>query len=361
MPTALQTPIRRDDAAQQVGPKRWRKQVLPFGKVTHEGKELEFSKAYAEKLRDSFNAGAYDQVPFQLADPENRHNADPEKFRGAVEGLEVGSDGLYSVLNLSDEGAKLIEANPKLGVSCRIVQDHAKGPAIQHVLGTLDPVCTGMKPWEKLDLAKPTAGESLIDLSGEDFAVASDGSHSSSTMSKDALTAEEVAALRKRLGKDAGPEGDDDKALEAAIAKLFADDKEPEPVVASLSKEQSDAIELATKQAADATKKADALADDLAAEKWKGQKRDLLLAGVPPSLVNLAEPHLSKASTVIELSNSASQASAMLKMLEEAKGTIDLAERGGADALDADDESEAKRLAAEWHESATGEKAEAKA
>jgi hypothetical protein len=136
MPTALQTPIRREDAAQQVGPKRWRKQILPVGKVPYEGKDLEFSKDYLAKTVKAFNEGAYDQVAFQLADGENKHNLDPEKTRGEVSALELSDDGVYAIFDLSDEGAKLVSENPKLGVSCRIVQDHPKGPAIQHVLGT---------------------------------------------------------------------------------------------------------------------------------------------------------------------------------------------------------------------------------
>lgn len=354
MPTSLQTPIRRDDEAKQVGPKRYRKQILPIGKVPYDGKELDFSKAYLEKTAAAFNQGAYDQVPFQLADPENRHNADPEKFRGELTALELADDGLYGVLDLSDEGAKLIEANPKLGVSARIVQDHAKGPAIQHVLGTLDPVCTGMKAWEKLDLAKPTDGETLIDLSEADFEKASDGRDTNQDMSTDALKPEQVkslAALADRLGgKDAT---DRDVLTDEDIAKLLGTTEDKEPETANLSKEAKDAIELAKKQAGDANDKADRLASDLALSNWKADRKDLALAGVPPSMLDLAEPHLSKASTVLELSNADSTASAMRKMLDEAKGTIDLSEIGrGAGSDDDSDVTEAKKFADDdeaWH------------
>lgn len=346
MPTALQTPIRREDEAQQVGPKRYRKQILPVGRVPYEGKELDFSKAFLEKAAKAFNQGAYDQVPFQLADPENRHNADPEKFRGELTALELADDGLYGVLDLSDEGAKLVEANPKLGVSARIVQDHPKGPAIQHVLGTLDPVCTGMKPWEKLDLAKPADGDKLIDLSEAAFEVPSDADVSSQTVSTDAqLTADETVRLRALLAKDGegdggaagGKETDDD-----VIDSLITDSKKDKEPVA-LSKEAQETIDLAKSQAKDAKNAADRATADLAKARWDKERDDYLRAGVPPAMLDLAEPHLSTASAVIELSNANSTASAMRKMLEEAKGTIDLAERGGHNT--ADQESEAKDLA----------------
>jgi hypothetical protein len=349
MPTALQTPIRRDDEAKQVGPKRYRKQILPIGKVPYEGRDLEFSREFLQKAANAFNQKAYDQVAFQLADGENKHNLDPEKTRGEVTALELADDGLYGIFDLSDEGAKLIEGNPKLGVSCRIVQDHPKGPAIQHVLGTLDPRATGMGPWEKLDLAKPDSGMTLIDLTDEKFEVPSGGPNSSDTVSTDAqLSAEETAALRKLLSKDGKREGDGiDKDLDAAIAKILGENAgTPEPV--ALSKEAQDAIDLAKSTAQDAQAEAKRANETLAKANWKADRAEFARKGVPPTLLDLAEPHLSTASGVLDLSKSDSTASAMRKMLEEAEGTIDMAEHGSASTTTQSDAEAAKKAADEW-------------
>jgi hypothetical protein len=348
MPTALQTPIRRDDAAQQVGPKRYRKQILPVGKVPYEDKELEFSHDYLKRAAAAFNAGAYDQVPFQLADPENRHNMDPEKFRGEITALELADDGLYGIFDLSDDGASLVEKNPKLGVSCRIVQDHPKGPAIQHVLGTLDPRATGMGSWEKLDLAKASGDLKLIDLSDGEFTVPSSATHSvEDTMSTDALTEDQKAALRKRLADDGELTAEEQAEVDAAVKVVLGEDAPAETV--ALSAEAQATIDLAKSTADEAKDEARKARDELAAEKWKADKADYLRAGVPPSLVNLAEPHLSTASAVIELSNADSQASAMRKMLDEAKGTLDLSERGVVASTDDEDSEEgrARKIAAD--------------
>ena len=57
----------------------------------------------------------------------------------------------------SDEGAKVLRENPKLGVSARIVESYQRADgrhftaALQHVLGTLDPripACARGKPWK---------------------------------------------------------------------------------------------------------------------------------------------------------------------------------------------------------------------
>jgi hypothetical protein len=349
MPTALQTPIRREDAAQQVGPKRWRKQILPVGKVPYEGKDLEFSADYLAKTVKAFNEGAYDQVAFQLADGENKHNLDPEKTRGEVSALELSDDGVYAIFDLSDEGAKLVAENPKLGVSCRIVQDHPKGPAIQHVLGTLDPRATGMKPWEALDLAKPDSGMTLIDLSDEEFTVPSSPEDRPSNVSTDALTEAEIAAVRKRLSDDDTELSADEKAeLDAAVEKITGDAAETETV--ALSAEAQQTIDLAKSQAEEAKQTAEKLADDLAAEKWKAREALELSKGVPPATLALAKPHLSKASAVIDLSNADSVASTMSKMIEEQRGTIDFSERGATTEGDDSPEAEARKIAKsdEW-------------
>lgn len=164
--TAIQLPYRRKDA-QRVGARLFKKQVLKIGQIDYQGRTLDFTRDYLEELARNFTGKAYDQVPFVLADGENRHTMDPERFRGEVKGVEVTDDGLHALIELTDEGARVVEQNPRLAVSARIVEDHPKGRALQHVLGTLDPRATGMKPWEAIELS--SGSPPVIDLTAATF------------------------------------------------------------------------------------------------------------------------------------------------------------------------------------------------
>lgn len=161
--TALQTPYRRKDA-QRVGARLWRKQLLPLDRVAYRGGVLDFTRGYLTELARNFNAGAADQVPFLLADAQNQHHSLPERFRGEVKGVEVEADGLYALIETSEEGSRLLAENPRLGVSARI---RPEPKVLEHVLGTLDPVVTGMKPWEAIELSSGSAP--VIDLTAASY------------------------------------------------------------------------------------------------------------------------------------------------------------------------------------------------
>ena len=149
----------------------WQKRVLPIGQVEYKGRVLNFDKRYLDGLAQSYNAGAYSQVPFQLADAGNNHTNDPERFRGEVTGMSVGDDGLYITVQTTDAGNQVLRANPRLGVSARIVEDYARSDgqyypvAIQHVLGTLDPRIPELGPWQEVEMSNVTGADSVIDLS----------------------------------------------------------------------------------------------------------------------------------------------------------------------------------------------------
>lgn len=157
--------------ATSTGPKLFRKQVLRKGTINYEGQKITFDDDFLKNVVKSFKSGAYDQVPFQFADEQNRHNMDPEKFRGEVKGLELTPDGVDMIVEPTPEGAELIKKNPRLGVSARIVTDLSKSDgrrypvAIQHVLATMDPRLTGMRPWESVDLSEEEdEDDEVIDL-----------------------------------------------------------------------------------------------------------------------------------------------------------------------------------------------------
>lgn len=136
----------------------WRKQILPLGSINYNGRQIKFDSGYHQQLVRNFRAGAYPQVPFQLADADNRHTNDPERTRGELVDLRAEPTGLYGYFKLPDPSVVLNNGN--LGVSCRIIENYTResdgkefGHSLQHVLGTLDPRITGMKPWESVELS----------------------------------------------------------------------------------------------------------------------------------------------------------------------------------------------------------------
>ena len=173
MTSALLTPFTAGEAV-ELGNRVWRKKLLPVGDVEYKGRTLHFTRDYLGRLVTAFQSRAYDQVPFQLADSQNTHTNDPERTRGEITSMELGDDGLYITAQVTPDGEKVLEANPKLGVSARIVEDYARSDgqffktAVQHVLGTLDPRIPGLGAWEAIEAASPVP-DTVLDLSSESF------------------------------------------------------------------------------------------------------------------------------------------------------------------------------------------------
>src|SRR5579862_7082215 len=139
----------------------FRKQILPLGKIKYKGRTLNFDRDYLASLAKSFREGAYDTVPFQLADRDNNHTMDPQQFGGAVKALELTKGGLDMIVELTPEAAELVRKAPKLGVSAQIIPDYTReadgkafGNSLRHVLGTFDPRVTGMGAWQEVALSE---------------------------------------------------------------------------------------------------------------------------------------------------------------------------------------------------------------
>ncbi len=165
------TPWRLDRTAVDLGNRVWRKQLLPLGPIKYRGREITFDKAYLTELVRSWTDKAFDQIPFQLAEGDNKHTNNPERYRGDVVGVELTESGLDILLQPTEEGEKLLADNPKLGVSARIYENYTREAdgkhwraALQHVLGTLDPRVTGMKPWEAVASLSNQINDEIINL-----------------------------------------------------------------------------------------------------------------------------------------------------------------------------------------------------
>ena len=384
MKTSLLTPYDRGDA-KPAGKRLWRKQLLPFAKINYKGRVIDFTRDYASSLIAAFHDRAYDQVSFQLADKDNTHTEDPERWRGEIAALELTDDGLDVILAASEDGGKLLELNPRLGVSAKIVEDYDRADgkffprALKHVLGTLDPRLTGMRPWEAVDAANDDEGV-VIDLTALEYEAPETGTadavpavttppEAPAPATKEtgmALTADQEARLGKLLDlpdeqftalltpqeKPAeGETGEDltDAQLEELVASIEAEPAKPEaevtpekelaPAGASLSTEAQAAIDLANTQIGLANTRADETAmalkrvtTKLATAAYEAE-RDVFARtyGIPPRITDLARGLLEGEGRVVELASgkTADAGSIVREVLKEFGRTVKVLDLSG--------------------------------
>lgn len=359
----MQTPVDTDLAAPTAAGKRayW-KQILPQAKIEYTSKSgdrrtLDFDETYLKDLASAFEEHALDQVPFLLADADNRHTMDPERFRGQVTEVRLANateaPGLYGKIVFdTEDAAKAVMQNPNLGVSARIREGLATSTgktyprAMIHVLGTLDPQVSGMGAWTEADLSVYTG--SVLDLSSQtyseraDMAKATKGSKALSDFTEadiDAMTPEQVEEFMTTFSADI------DKFLAGSVAGQATDDVEDEAdeVVETPARElepalsngaSKDDLELARQTAATATSRANEALRRMADAEWRSERQTYLAAGVPPHLLDLAAPVLNRADDmVVDLSNSdeadINLSETVRAFLDAAKGTVDLSNESG--------------------------------
>lgn len=334
---ALLAPVASAEGS-RLGRLLFRKQVLKQGEIDYKGQRINFDHDYLVELANAFNQGAYDQVPFLIADRDNAHTLDPERMRGEVTSLVVTPDGLDAFVSLSADGAKLVKANPKLGVSARIVEDltHADGrsfkKAIQHVLGTLDPRLTGMSPWQQVALA--TDDIPVVDLTSSTYL----GGPKMATITDEEL--EELQALRAAQKAQETPPtdaGEPETLTDEQIAEMLGADaaEEPELVGAQLSTETRQALEFAQGQLDQQRIDLAGVRAELDATRWQAERKDLLDGFIPMGVIDAARPLLEGAGKTIDLSNGQTiDAGAVMRevlaKVKELIGTLNLStEMGG--------------------------------
>lgn len=345
-----------EGAAIELSQTLFRKKILPKGTIDYKGRKIVFDDAYLTDLATAFHAGAYDQVPYMLADKDNAHTMDPERFRGEIKGVEVAEDGLYGTFELSAEAASLVKANPKLGVSARIVEGYARSDgkvfprAMQHVLGTLDPRIPGLGAWTEVALSGYDSSDEVLDLTTAEFEGDEDVAKKDEGDLIDGLTREEYEALLASLDldDDEEPEGSDGDEDEDEDEGADEDDKGRVPAGASLSNSGGQAIELANQEIA-------TLKAKMAADRFDADKREYVRRGVPPALVELARPVLEAPDGfVLDFSNAGGEkvdaGDVVRKLLDSAVGYLDLAKEKGhaldfsAEAEDGKEDEDAEAL-----------------
>lgn len=334
--TILLAPVTREDT-KRLTHRVYRKQVLKAGQLDYKGRKLNFDKPYFDKITKAFRDGAYDTVPFVLADKDNAHTMAAERAAGEVLGFEATEDGLDAILRLSSDAAKIVDQNPKFGVSARIVEGLTRGDgytapaAIQHVLGTWDPRMTGMSPWRAVEMSN-TDGHEVIDLTEGGAMPDLDEKQKARLGRLLDLPDAEFDALLGAKPKDDGETMTDEEAERLLREAGVLDDDETEETEEGAELETvklSNEAELRLSQLEESNR---AVTAQLAIERWKNERNQLKVKGVPPAMLDLAAPVLSSpSSAVIDLANGSKidPAEVIRKILNEARGTIDLSEELG--------------------------------
>jgi hypothetical protein len=295
----------------------WKKQILPVRKVNYKGRVLDFNRRYFTELSNSFKRRAFDQVPTQIADGANKHNNDPRNFGGKLVDLAVEEDGLYGIFQPSKAGAQILDENPEIGVSARILEGYQRsdgasfGKALQHVLLTVDPHIPNMKPWEKVaELSADEQPEDTVDLSSdteEEEMPQTKEQHNTDgdatevvTLSREEydvfreMAAERAAALEFAADLDPADfedeEEDEDQPVDEEGGGSEGGDGGaiPESVRLTMEAQSNQILEL-TNQAR--------------AREVEAAVRELRREGLAPSIVEAARPLLGMVDQTIELSN----------------------------------------------------------
>lgn len=355
--TILLAPIASSDG-QQITKGLFRKQILKAEKLNYNGRVLNFDQAYFEQLAKAFELGAYDSVPFMLADKDNRHTMEPERAAGEVVALEATPRGLDAVIRLSETGRKIVADHPRFGVSARIVENLERGDgfktpaAVMHVLGTFDPRVTGMSPWKAIDMSADNGTEEVIDLTSGEAPMARTPEQEARLTKLLDLPNDAFDALLKGAADDKTEETDTladgmtDEEADAILAQLMGEDdtevqdkpeeKVPAGAGAALSNEVT--VELSNLRNEVDTQKA-----ELAAERWQAERERLVRKGVPPAMLDLAGKVLElPQAAVIDLSGGTKlDASKTIRdILKLAQGTIDLSGEQGNRLFEASSEDD---------------------
>jgi hypothetical protein len=328
----------------------FRKKVLPIDSINYNGRKIDFTREYLNSIVESFNNGAYDNVPLQFADSDNRHTNDPTRYNGDVVDMSLEADGLYVTVAATAEGAKWLEENPKLGISARIVNEYDRSDgkhfkaAMQHVLATHDPRIPGLGPWSSVENYSNDDQDDILDLTAQKFdepeKTKKTKKGKSVAKKDDGLSDAELLKLRSLLADldevdDGSGDNDDvtdesdeelsDEELNELLAEVEAEleaENESEPVDpetrepvgagAELSND-NEALELANQTALELSQ----VKAELAETRWKTEREMFMRNyGIPPALLDLAAPVLKSEGQTVELSNGeSSDTSAIMRQV----------------------------------------------
>lgn len=369
MGKSLLTPWDFSDAV-PAGRKRFWKQVLPVTSIDYNGQKVNFDPQFHMDLAQSFKDKAFDQVPIVFANEGNRHNMDPRNFGGDVLDMEFRGNkpgpegGTWALVEADRTAARAIKRNPKLGVSARIRQlvEKADGRkfdrAIEHICLTMNPRVTGMGPWQAVDLSDGDADLEVVDLTAITYEEGKPMARKTTTKPRrtgdgkidlSSLTDDEFNRLLD-LAEDAlddeeddgDEDGDDQDEVEVPpVAGSKTRRKKSKTKITVEKDSEDDGDEDDEDDEDDATDLSDTdkvirrnevsqfqkMRLDLAESRWATERGNFEAAGVPPFLLDLAEPVLSLPDALtIDLADDETldASDTVRKMLDGVKGIIDL-------------------------------------
>jgi hypothetical protein len=335
------------------GAKAFWKQIIPQKRIdytTRSGKKasIDFTEDYIGKLIADFSAKGV-PTKFVLADKDNAHTMDPERVRGSVTELRMHKagekPGLYGkVVFGTNKMAKAVTlTDGDLPVSARIREDE-NGPTLVHVLGTLDPQVPDMEKWHPADLSVYD-DKNVLDLSNSTYVEGETVAKKIADRELDSFDEAEINAFTDeqldefmtkfapefdKLGDDEDDDDADDEDDDDSEDEDDEIDTERVPVGAGaeLSKTAKRDIELANSAAQVANSRANEALQRMAAAEFREYKAQMISDGVPPHLLDLAEPVLNRPDDmVIDLSNTGDEdvnaSEIVRKFIDAAKGTID--------------------------------------
>lgn len=389
------TPFDLSDAV-KAGRRRFWKQVLPVTKIDYKGMKVDFDPKFHMDLTQAFADKAFDQVPVVFADGNNAHNMDPRNFGGDVLKMEyrgpAKEQGTWALIEADKDAAKAINKNPSLGVSARIRQmvEKADGRkfdrAIEHLCLTMNPRVTGMSPWQAVDLSEEDTDENeVVDLTAFNYTEGSDMARSTSTKAKTSRKGGKIdlsnlsddefqnlldlaeAALvdDEDLDEDDLDDEDETEVEDTSTAPrprrkrsktkitVEKDSEDDGDVDDEDDEDEDEAVNLtdADRQTLGHVRK---MRLDLAEREWAAERTAFIRDGVPPFLLDLAEPVLSLPDSVtIDLSEGEDPLDAtdtIRKMLQGVRGIVDLTGEIGhqIDLSDASEDSESTALLTAW-------------
>lgn len=397
MARSVLTPKLDDEFSRESARVYW-KRVLPLDKINYRDKTgrarvIDFNDRYLADVQNALTQGALDNrtsAPFVLADKDNAHTMDPERYRGDVtslvrehelpEGIKAAvieregklPQGLYARTEFASKKlAKAVVNNPRLPVSMRLREDVERSDGKKfaampiHVLGTMDPKIPGLGDWipATADLSE-YAADDVLDLSDESYTEATVAKKNKSD--KDVSLAGGAATLEvptldkieELWGSDV-EQWDDDK-LNAFLAQYAPEDKTDDDTDQDDGDDGEDADDddgdegdtsmsgngekdIALAEAQEARREARSALKSAAEIKWSATRAATLRKGVPPWVLDLAEPVLMRPNdTVLDLSEFEDEddiniTQIVQKLVAGYEGTIDFSEQeghGGSDDSD---------------------------
>jgi hypothetical protein len=166
--------------AKSVGDNLYKKVILRNAVVTNtKGQKVrldgDFMKALKQNFDDVTASGEY--VPLQFVKDDNKHTDDPRYYGGQITELELDDEQnptcLTATFKLEDEARKVVDAQPKVGVSIGANYFTASdgrpvNPILRHVALAHRVKVKGMGAWQKM-IAASDYGEALtVDLTDAD-------------------------------------------------------------------------------------------------------------------------------------------------------------------------------------------------